>query len=111
MDIYQSHDFSIYETANMEDGIYTVHAGWQVYCSGLGTLEHVTRGTLTTIESYVHPHVFKVQQDAADFAERVTSHGKINVALWEHTESEIKGDPPYWATAEYAARERAEEGC
>tara|TARA_R110000824_G_scaffold37913_15_gene116295 strand:- start:1317 stop:1655 length:339 start_codon:yes stop_codon:yes gene_type:complete len=109
MNIYQSNDFSIFETANMEDGSYTVRAGYQVYCSGFGTLEHDTRGTLTTTETYVHLHVFQVQQDAADFAERVTAHGKINTELWEHTGSQIKGDNLDWATAEWAERERSDE--
>lgn len=106
--VEQSHFFPVYEYVYAEDGKFLTVVGWNVYAQCLGTAEYA-QGTVTTTESYTHPHLFRLEEEAEAFAERVKTKGEIQTELWNHTKTEVHGETPYWGTWEYAARERFEE--
>lgn len=58
---------------------------------------------------YMHFHLFSDQDEAEKFAERVSAAGSINETHWDHVRRDVVSDVPYWATTEFAIRER--EGC
>ncbi len=90
---------SQYKQVMGEDGPYDAHAGYHLIAKTHDIEEKFS-------EYFMHFHAFCDDKKAEKFAERVLAAGEIDEKHWDCIKRDYHCEIPYWATPEFAYRER-----
>ena len=90
---------SQYKQVMGEEGPYEAHAGYHLIAKTHNVEEKYT-------EYFMHFHAFHDDKKAEKFAERVKASGEIDKKHWDFIKRDYQCEIPYWATPEFAYRER-----
>ncbi len=90
---------SQYSQVLSEDGPYEAHVGYSLIAKTYNEGDKHA-------DYYLHFHLFRDNKKAEKFVKRVQSVGEINEKHWEFIKRDHFCEIPYWATPEFAMRER-----
>jgi hypothetical protein len=90
---------SQYKQVMGEEGTYDAHAGYHLIAQTYNEEEKVW-------EYFMHFHAFRDDKEADKFAERVKEAGEICEKHWDFIKRDVPFEIPYWATTEFAIREK-----